>query len=210
MAQGKGSAKKRKKKPDIIIESEQLKAENVGESPAGGINDNPSPSAAELPLHKGAEAGEKPQGEGKKQRDERGRFVKGGTPPPGAGFKPGNVESLKYDPKYPEDMKIFFRQVATEGNYPTFESYADSIGVTVRTLENWCEGYEAFKDAYDVCKNLQRGSLIEGAMLGRFNPTFAKFVAVNCHGMKEKVENEVKGAGGFNISIGYFEGEDEK
>ena len=194
MAQGKGSAKKRKKKPDIIIESEQSKVEN--ENTVGtGVPDGP---------------GEKPRGESKKQRDERGRFVKGGTPPPGAGFKPGNVESLKYDPKYPEDMKIFFRQVATEGNYPTFESYAGSIGVTVRTLENWCEGYEAFKDAYDVCKNLQRGSLIEGAMLGRFNPTFAKFVAVNCHGMKEKVESEVKGAGGFNISIGYFEGEEEK
>ncbi len=176
-----GGSKKRKKKPDIIIDSAEFEKQSAT-----------------------TKSGEK------KQRDERGRFVKGGTPPPGAGFKPGNVESLKYDPKYPEDMKLFFKQVSTEGNYPTFESYADSIGVTVRTLENWCEAYPLFKDAYEACKNLQKGTLIEGAMLGRYNPTFAKFVAVNCHGMKEKVESEVKGSGGFNISIGYFEGEEEK
>lgn len=194
MAEGKKSAnnsKKRKKKPDIIIEKTEVKEKSSDASK--------KKSAASA-----SDTGQK------KQRDERGRFVKGHTPLEGAGFQPGNVESLKYDPKYPEDMKLYFKQVSTEGNYPTFENYADSIDVTVRTLENWCEAYPLFKDAYDACKNLQKGTLIEGAMLGRYNPTFAKFVAVNCHGMKEKVESEVKGSGGFNISIGYFEGEEDK
>lgn len=194
MAEGRKSvknSKKRKKKPDIIIEETEVK-------------DKSSDASEKKSATSASDTGQE------RQRDERGRFVKGHEPLEGAGFQPGNLESSKYDAKYPEDMKMHFKQVACEGNYPTFESYADEIGVTVRTLENWCGSYDAFKDAYDACKNLQKGSLIEGAMMGRFNPTFAKFVAVNCHGMKEKVESEVKGAGGFNISIGYFEGEEDK
>ena len=197
MAEARKSSKKRKKKPDIIVESGQLKVENGDESPAG---EDTSSTASGSPS---------PQGEGKRQRDERGRFVKGHDRPEGAGFQPGNLESSKYDAKYPEDMKIYFRQISDEGNYPTFEGYADSIGVTARTLENWCEAHPLFKDAYDFCKNKQRGALLEGAMAGRFNATFAKFVAVNCHGMKEKIESDVKGSGSFNISVGYFEGEEE-
>lgn len=184
MAEKKGQKKSKKKPKDIIIENAECIMHNAGSGAPGG--------------------------EGKRQRDERGRFVKGHEPLEGAGFQPGNLESSKYDAKYPEDMKRHFRQVALEGNYPTFESYADEIGVTVRTLENWCTAYEPFKDAYEACKNLQKGSLIEGAMMGRFNPTFAKFVAVNCHGMKEKFESEFKGSGGFNISVEYFEGEEDK
>ena len=199
LADGRKSAakKKRKKKPDIVIDTADAKDMTAG-APAG---EDASSTASGPPP---------PRGEGKRQRDERGRFVNGHDRPEGAGFQPGNLESSKYDAKYPEDMKIYFRQISDEGNYPTFEGYADSIGVTARTLENWCEAHPLFKDAYDFCKNKQRGALLEGAMAGRFNATFAKFVAVNCHGMKEKIENDVKGSGGFNISVGYFEGEEDK
>ena len=203
MAEARKSSKKRKKKPSVINENSEFKMHNAElKSEEGASADGDTSSTASGPPS--------PQGEGKRQRDERGRFVKGHDRPEGAGFQPGNLESSKYDAKYPEDIKIYFKQIYDEGNYPTFEGYADSIGVTARTLENWCEAHPLFKDAYDFCKNKQRGALLEGAMAGRFNATFAKFVAVNCHGMKEKVESEIKGSGSFNISVGYFEGEEDK
>ena len=181
MAEGKKGAKKRKKKPDIIIEKEEV-------------------------IGKGEEV---LTGEGKRQRDERGRFVKGHKMEEGTGFEPGNLEASKYQPRFCADMLRFFDDIYAEGNYPTFEMFASTIDVTARTLENWVKVYPEFDDAYTACKNKQRGALLEGAMAGRFNATFAKFVAVNCHGMKEKVDVDDKHSGGLKISVSYFEGEEE-
>ena len=201
MTEAKKSSKKRKKKPkDIIIENAECKMQNS----EGG------PSGTPVPTVNGESAEATPRGEGKeRQRDERGRFVKGHSMEEGAGFEPGNLEASKYQKKFCADMLRFFDDVYAEGNYPTFEMFASTIDVTARTLENWAGVYHEFSDAYTACKNKQRGALLEGAMAGRFNATFAKFVAVNCHGMKEKVEVDDKHSGGFKICVDYF-GEDEE
>lgn len=209
MADKKRQKKSKKKPKDIIIENAECKMQNVENDGSGEEGDNPSPSADGTP-HPSAKPTPSPRGEGKgRQRDERGRFVKGHTMVEGAGFEPGNLEASKYQKKFCADMLRFFDDVYAEGNYPTFEMFASSIGVTARTLENWVRAYPEFSDAYTACKNKQRGALLEGAMAGRFNATFAKFVAVNCHGMKEKVEVDDKHSGGLDISVSYFEGEEE-
>ena len=194
MAEGKKSAnnsKKRKKKPDIIIEEAEVKDK--------GSDASKKKSAAST-----CDTGQK------KQRDERGRFVKGHEPLEGAGFQPGNLIPSKYQKKFCSEMLAFFDRVYAEGNYPTFEMFADEIEVTAATLANWAAAYPEFEEAYTACKNKQRGALLEGAMAGRFNATFAKFVAVNCHGMKEKVEVDDKHSGGLKISVDYFGDEEEQ
>lgn len=191
MAEKKGQKKSKKKPKDIVIEKSDAK-EKVVDKSAGNSNTGAGETRA------------------KKQRDERGRFVKGHEPLEGAGFQPGNLIPSKYQKKFCSEMLAFFDRVYAEGNYPTFEMFADEIKVTAATLANWAAAYPEFEEAYTACKNKQRGALLEGAMAGRFNATFAKFVAVNCHGMKEKVEVDDKHSGGFKISVDYFGDEEEQ
>ena len=212
MAEAKKSSKKRKKKPDIVIDEADVRDTTAGTSADGDTSSTASgPPSPRGEGKKQRAAKKKSQDEGKvRQRDERGRFVKGHSMEEGAGFEPGNLEASKYQEKFCADMLRFFDDVYAEGNYPTFEMFASAIDVTARTLENWAGVYPEFSDAYTACKNKQRGALLEGAMAGRFNATFAKFVAVNCHGMKEKVEGELKGSGGFKICVGYLEENEEE
>ena len=201
MAEKKGQKKSKKKPKDIIIENAECKMQNS----EGG------PSGTPVPTVDGESTEATPRGEGKgRQRDERGRFVKGHEPLEGAGFQPGNLIPSKYQKNFCSEMLAFFDRVYAEGNYPTFEMFADEIEVTAATLANWAAAYPEFEEAYTACKNKQRGALLEGAMAGRFNATFAKFVAVNCHGMKEKLEVDDKHSGGFKISVDYFGDEEEQ
>jgi hypothetical protein len=102
-------------------------------------------------------------------------------------FKEGNNAHNKYKKEYCQGMVEYFRN---NEMYPLFELYADSINVTDETLRNWCENYPEFGSAYNICKNIQKGRLIDGALSGRLNPTFSQFVAKNCHGMRDKTESD--------------------
>ena len=102
-------------------------------------------------------------------------------------FENGNDLSLKYKSEYGQLMLDYFRNF--EG-YPTFELFADSINTTDMTLRNWCETYPDFAPIYAQCKEIQRGRLISGTMSNQYNANFAKFVAINCHGMSEKTTND--------------------
>lgn len=105
----------------------------------------------------------------------------------GEKFKPGNDVSSKYQTEYCDRMLRYFR---SEEKYPQFEEFADSIDVTTETLNNWREKHEEFADVYARCKELQRMKLNKFALLGTFNASYAKFIAVNHHGMAEKTEND--------------------
>ncbi len=102
-------------------------------------------------------------------------------------FEVGNNLSLKYKKEYGEMMLEYFRKF--EG-YPTFELFADSIDVVDDTLRNWCEAYPDFATMYKKCERIQRGRLINGTMSNQYNANFAKFVAINCHGMSEKTTTD--------------------
>lgn len=112
-------------------------------------------------------------------------------------FENGNTAASKYKADYCEQMLAFFKD--EDCDYPTFELFAETIGVTNDTLLNWREKYPRFRNIYARCKNIQKGRTVAGGMTGRYNPQIVKFMAINNFGMVEKVEsdNSVR----FDISI---------
>lgn len=145
-------------------------------------------------------------------RDERGRFIKGHTFSESQLFEKENAAACKYKPEYCGRMLEYFNQPPTrveywrrydkEGKileekpmvvpneYPTFEGFAASIGVTTRTLLNWCEENHRFSHYYARARELQKGKLITNTLSGFYNPQFAKFEAINNHGMTEKTQQD--------------------
>ena len=128
---------------------------------------------------------------------EDGQFKKGNTVGAATRFASGNKLSEKYRDEYCDEMLRFFRDEREK--FPTFELFADSIGVHADTLANWQDTHPRFRAVYAHCKAIQKGKLIRGGVLGVFNPAVVKFVATNCHGMSEKVENDVNQKWSFHL-----------
>lgn len=104
-------------------------------------------------------------------------------------FKKGNTASMKYKEEYCQIMLDYFN----EDEYPTFELFAaQKLGVVRSTLNNWCEKHERFRHAYDMCKEIQLGKTIAGAMCRKYDANFAKFVLSACHGLKETTATDTK------------------
>lgn len=131
-----------------------------------------------------------------RERDSRGRFKKGNTS--GKKYKDGNKAASKYDPKYCDMMLTYFRG---EERYPQFEEFADMINVTGNTLNNWRAEYEEFNEVYERCHEIQRMKLNKFALMGTFNASYAKFIAVNHHGMSEKSEQKLTADEGYNVVV---------
>lgn len=130
-----------------------------------------------------------------KDRDERGRFVKGNS----NRFAEGNDAAVKYREEYCEKMLAWFSDESRP--FPQFTFFAEELGVGDRTLLYWREEHPRFADCYARCKQIQLAKLMEGAMFKQFDPSFSKFVAINCHGMKEKVETDVKADATITVNI---------
>jgi hypothetical protein len=127
-------------------------------------------------------------------------------------FKAGNQVSSKYKSEYCEELLEFFRVPEAEEKWsrsyyesgaikseapiilppklPTFELFAAKIGVTVGTLEHWCEKYPRFATIYAHAKEIQKGIIILNAMTKQYDANFAKFLLANNHGMKEAREKD--------------------
>ena len=103
-------------------------------------------------------------------------------------FQNGNIKS--------ETPMLFPEQ------YPTFELFAHSVcGATHQTLLNWCEAHEEFFEAYKRAKEIQKAIMTINAMSGIYNAAYAKFEAINNHGMRDKQETELSGKDGGLITI---------
>lgn len=138
-------------------------------------------------------------------RGDHGYFLPGHKPlwvPP-----KGNSFASKYREEYCERIVEFFSApyfVSAEDEdgtkhvgacvYPTFESFAATIGVISETLREWADKHERFRAAYEYAKQLQRDKLIVHGMSGAYNPAFAKFIASTTHGMVEKSAVDVGNA----------------
>lgn len=131
-----------------------------------------------------------------RERDKRGRFLPGNKS--GNKFTKGNSAASKYDEAYCDRMLSYFR---SDEKYPQFEEFADSINVTTETLNNWREGHPEFDAVYVRCKELQRMKLNKFALLGTFNASYAKFIAVNHHDMSDKSEHGIEGLEGWDVKI---------
>jgi hypothetical protein len=128
-------------------------------------------------------------------RDDKGRFVKGHS----KRFAEGNDAASKYKDEYCERMLAWF--ISEEHPFPQFTFFAEELGVGERTLLNWCTEHPRFADYYARCKQIQLAKINEGTMFRQFDPSFAKFLAINCHGMKEKVEQDVKADATITVKI---------
>lgn len=133
------------------------------------------------------------------ERDEKGRFKPKHSVGKSTRFALGHILSAKYDESYPEKMIRYFLDESIEIH--TFEDFAHSLGVIAETLRNWTESHAHFRDAYAVCKEVAKQELLVGGLTEKYNPQIVKFLAINNHGMKEKIEQEVKGDAQIQVRI---------
>ena len=151
-----------------------------------------------------------------------GQFQQGNTVGKATRFNKENASACKYKDEYCEMLIEYFSQPATRieyketyfkgelssktpivvlNEYPTFEMFAAKIGVTTDTLRNWAEKYPRFRLYYTRAKEIQLGKLTSNAMIGLYNPLYAKFEAVNNHGQKDKQEVDTNVSGGVAIEL---------
>lgn len=76
--------------------------------------------------------------------------------------------------------------------FPTIEGFAAKMGITAETLVNWSKKHKQFFTAYIRAKELQKDFLLDNALSKRFDGNFGKFVAINCCGMKEQSDINLK------------------
>lgn len=90
--------------------------------------------------------------------------------------KPRNT---KYQSVYIDGMRRYFFEYELDvkkKGIPQFSEFARSIGVTLRTLENWAKKKKAFGEAYEECRDKQQEMLINGGLAGQFNPKIVTFL----------------------------------
>ena len=83
--------------------------------------------------------------------------------------------------------------VITATEFPTFQGFADEIGVHIDTLNEWTKKYEKFSEAYKRAKQLQEKIWLVNSMQSLYNPAFAQFFGKNCLGYNDKQEIEHSG-----------------
>lgn len=79
---------------------------------------------------------------------------------------------------------------------PKFHEFAKSIGVTHKTLLNWCDKHEEFLQAYTYAKELQKYFIAENGLNNVYNAQFAQFVMKNITDWKDKQEIDHKSSDG--------------
>jgi hypothetical protein len=85
--------------------------------------------------------------------------------------------------------------------YPTIEKFAFTLGVMTETIVAWTKEYPEFFTAYTRAKEMQKNVLLQNALMGGYSEGFAKFLAINNHGMKEKSETALTGADGDTLKV---------
>lgn len=83
--------------------------------------------------------------------------------------------------------------ILTANQFPTFQGYADKIGVHIDTLHEWKSKHIKFSEAYMRAKQLQEKIWLVNSMSNLYNAQFAQFFGKNCLGYKDKQEVEHSG-----------------
>ena len=66
---------------------------------------------------------------------------------------------------------------------PTFEAFAAAHGVSTSTLRQWERKHRGFRRACEIARDLQRNTLMQNALLGLYNASFARCAAQSLCGM---------------------------
>lgn len=83
--------------------------------------------------------------------------------------------------------------IITASEFPTFQGYANKIGVHIDTLHEWKDKHKEFSEAYMRAKQLQEKIWLINGMSNLYNSQFAQFFGKNCLGYKDKQEIEHSG-----------------
>lgn len=104
-----------------------------------------------------------------------------------------------YKPQYAQALIDFFNrpltQITVDGKVqgcelPQLVQFAREIGHDYATLTRWRDEYEDFRKAYIEAKKIQESLLVGNSIQNRYNPYFAQFMLKNCHGWRDKSEEE--------------------
>ena len=85
--------------------------------------------------------------------------------------------------------------------FPTFEKFADSIGVHKDTMYQWGKEYKEFSDSLARAKQLQEHIWLVNGMSNLYNSQFAQFFGKNCLGYSDKQEIALTGSDGGPIQV---------
>ena len=120
--------------------------------------------------------------------------------------KIGRSKSL-YKDQYAEDVVAFFEKCLNDRtkagivkNVPSYVAFARSIGVTVRTIENWRKSKKKFAAACDECDALLKETVIGDCLGFKMHASFGKFLLSSRYGMKEEVKVTHEGDGVIELS----------
>jgi len=119
------------------------------------------------------------------------------------------VEYFRIPPTRTEYKEEYFNDgslkskvpVIIANEFPTFQGFADTIGVHYDTLKEWCDVHEEFSEAYTRAKRLQEKIWLQNAMSGLYNAQFAQFFGKNCLGYRDKQEIEQSGELNNTITV---------
>jgi len=104
----------------------------------------------------------------------------------------------KYKPEYCDAIVTYFLE--SEG-YPTLEGFCIPYTFSTSSLFDWANTYPEFSESKKKAVEIQKHRTMEGAINGSLNTAYAIFINKNCHGMKDKVEQEISGLDSINIQI---------
>lgn len=137
------------------------------------------------------------------KRNDHGQFVPGNTIGIDTRFKPGNIPfNSKYKEEYVDMLYNYFTD--SDKIMPTLEGFAAENHIAIVSLERWVKDekkHPRMKAVWAQCKAIQKDKLLLGGLTERFNPQIVKFLAINNHGMKEKIEQEVNGNAKVEVTI---------
>lgn len=105
----------------------------------------------------------------------------------------------KYTEEVPQKLLDYFseikplelngKQVGFE--LPTIEKFCCDIGIVKQTFYNWTEQHEKLLDAFNKAKSYQKHWIVQLANNGIYKEGFAKFTAINCTDMRDKIEQTI-------------------
>ncbi len=91
-------------------------------------------------------------------------------------------------------------------DFPIIEGLASHLGIVKDTLYQWVKQYPEFSDSIKACQDKQKNFIIQQGLHGRYDRTFAIFVAKNCTDMHDQRQIEHTGRITFTDMMEELEG----
>ena len=85
--------------------------------------------------------------------------------------------------------------------FPTFQGFADKLGVGTSTLNDWVKEHKEFAESYARAKENQEKIWLINSMQNLYNAQFAQFFGKNCLGYKDKQEIDTNISGGIEVTF---------